>query len=99
MRSSKSLLYAVTPAAKDSAWMKWELGWKDGDNSRVAVWPIEGSSYNDAWAGGQQFLGLYPYVANGTMQGTDREALWVHWTPSNYVRLDLWLNGANPYEH
>ena len=48
MHSCRCLFFAVTPEAKDSVWMRWELGWKDGDNSRVAVLPIEGRT-TEAW--------------------------------------------------
>ncbi len=68
MRSCRCLLFAVTPEAKDSVWMRWELGWKDGQNGRVAVLPIEGST-TDAWTG-QQFLGLYTYSSDGPIKRT-----------------------------
>lgn len=68
MESCRCLLFAVTPDAKDSVWMRWELGWKDGENGRVAILPIEGST-TDKWEG-QQFLGLYPYASDGPIKST-----------------------------
>lgn len=96
MRNSRCLFYSVTPLAKDSAWMKWELGWKDGHNNRTAILPIETEGTDD-WSG-QQFLGLYPYVSGGTIQNTQTEALWIHRSRSCYVRFDQWLDGKEPYE-
>lgn len=97
MRNSRCLFYSVTPLAKDSAWMKWELGWKDSHNNRTAILPIE-TEESDHWSG-QQFLGLYPYVAGGTIQSSQKEALWIHRSRSCYVNFDHWLSGNEPYDH
>lgn len=96
MRSCRCLLFAVTPEARDSVWMRWELGWKDGENSRVAILPIEGSS-TDAWEG-QQFLGLYPYAADGT-DVFQKSRYWIHRSRSCYILFDKWLEGGEPVEH
>lgn len=97
MRSSKCLFFSVTPSATESAWMKWELGWKDGQNNRSAILPIE-SGDTDSWKG-QQFLGLYPYVAGGTINGSQQEELWIHRSETCYVIFKSWLGGKEPYEH
>lgn len=96
MRSCQCLLFAVTPEAKDSVWMRWELGWKDGENGRVAILPIEGST-TDAWTG-QQFLGLYPYASDGAIRSTGEMKYWIHRSESCYVLFDEWLNGKEPFE-
>lgn len=96
MRSCRCLLFAVTPEAKDSVWMRWELGWKDGENGRVAILPIEGST-TDAWTG-QQFLGLYPYASDGPIKITGAMKYWIHRKESCYVLFDEWLNGKEPFE-
>jgi hypothetical protein len=96
MRQSKALFYAVTPNERDSVWMKWELGFKDGENGKAAIQPIEGSS-TDHYSG-QQFLGLYPYAADGAdKQG--KQCLWIHKSSTCYVRFDYWLTGTEPSEH
>ena len=82
--------------AKDSAWMKWEMGWKDGHNNRTAVLPIEKEGTDD-W-NGQQFLGLYPYVSGGPIKKSFKEALWIHRSESCYVRFDAWLSGKEPFQ-
>ena len=96
MRASRCLFYSVTPQAKDSAWMKWELGWKDGHNSRTAILPIE-TVGSESWSG-QQFLGLYPYVSGGTIQDSRKEALWIHRSQSCYITFDSWLDGKEPIQ-
>ncbi len=78
--------------------MKWELGWKDGQNTRSAILPIEQNASNDLWTG-QQFLGLYPYVADGVSNKTKKTALWVHRSKTCYIDFDAWLNGKDPVEH
>ena len=94
MKASKCLFYSITPAAKESAWMKWELGWKDGQNGRTAILPIAEKSTEDSSE--QQFLGLYPYVSDGTTEGTNKNTLWIHRSPKCYVSFDGWLNGKEP---
>lgn len=96
MRNSRCLLYSVTPHARDSAWMKWELGWKDGHNNRTAILPIE-TTGSDTWSG-QQFLGLYPYVSDGIDQHSQKNTLWIHRNERCYISFDGWLNGKDPSE-
>lgn len=97
MRKSKSLLYSVTPSATDSVWMKWELGYKDGNNNRAAILPVSTISTDDYK--GQQFLGLYPYVSGGTGRFDGRSRLWIHRSRTCYIDFDSWLSGSEPKEH
>jgi len=95
MKSSRCLFYSTTANASDSKWMPWELGYKDGENTRVAVLPIAQSvtsSYR-----GQEYLGIYPYVdsANDT-EGKKR--LWIRRSSTCYVHFDSWLKGSEPSE-
>lgn len=94
MRASQCLFYGVTPNAKESAWMKWELGWKDGHNSRTAILPIVNETTETS--NEQQFLGLYPYVSDGTVQESGRNTLWIHRSPKCFVMFDGWLEGKEP---
>lgn len=95
MATSRCLFYAVTPHATDSLWTKWELGYKDGDNGKIAILPIVGT-YTNAYSG-PQFLGLYPYVTiENNTHGEKR--LWVHQSSTCYVEFSAWLNGINPTE-
>jgi hypothetical protein len=40
MKASKCLLYSTSEHASESKWMPWELGFKDGNNTRVAILPV-----------------------------------------------------------
>lgn len=60
MKSSKCLLFSTTESSSNSKWMPWELGFKDGHNSRVAILPVAtGNSYDFK---GQEYLGIYPFM-------------------------------------
>lgn len=95
MRASKCLFYSITPNAPESAWMKWELGFKDGHNNRAAILPVI-DSLTDNY-GGQQFLGIYPYVAGGNDENK-KPRLWIHRSETSYVGFESWLNGKEPSE-
>lgn len=95
MKSSRCLFYSTTANASDSKWMPWELGYKDGENTRVAVLPVVQSTTTSYK--GQEYLGIYPYVdaANDTEK---KMRIWVRRSPTCYVVFDSWLNGAEPSE-
>lgn len=93
MKSSKCLLYSTTSNASDSKWMPWELGYKDGDNSRAAILPIV-NGYATSFAG-QEYLGIYPYVDIG-IDISKKKRLWVRKDSSTYINFDLWLTGSEP---
>lgn len=95
MKNSRCLLYSTTANASDSKWMPWELGFKDGDNTRVAILPIAQSPATTYT--GQEYLGIYPYVDSENTKVGKRQ-LWVNRSPSCYVSFDDWLNGSEPTE-
>jgi hypothetical protein len=95
MKASKCLLYSTTEHANESKWMPWELGFKDGDNTRVAILPV---SRTQAWSyQGQEYLGVYPYVSDDN-DTTGKRRLWVRRSPTCYVNFDSWLAGSEPME-
>jgi hypothetical protein len=96
MKASRCLFYSVTPTATESTWVKWELGYKDGDNNRTAILPIIHSLTEDY--GGQEFLELYPYVSDGN-DAFGKSHLWIHRSRTFYVEFDSWLKGRDPFEH
>jgi len=57
MRSSKCLFFSTTQHASESKWMPWELGFKDGHNTRAAILPVSQQS-TEAYAG-QEYLAGY----------------------------------------
>jgi hypothetical protein len=98
MQSSRSLLYSTTAQAKNSKWMPWELGYKDGNGGRVAVLPVSASQSNSDEYSGQEYLGIYPYVTKDRNKKGD-DKLWVHHSLTKYVVFDNWLKGEEPSEH
>lgn len=62
MKQSKSLIYAHSNNSPASKWMPWELGYFDGMEGPVAIFPI--AQTVDETFKGQEFLGLYPYIDN-----------------------------------
>jgi hypothetical protein len=64
MLQSKSLIYATSENASQSKWMPWETGYFDGIRNRmVAILPISDKEIVDKPFVGQEYLGLYPYIA------------------------------------
>lgn len=100
MKQSRGLSYLDTANASQSKWCPWELGYFDGKsgNSRCCILPIL-STYASTYHG-QEYLGLYPYLEYEKYQNSDEYNFWVYEQGSSkYIRLDLWLDGKNPYEH
>jgi hypothetical protein len=95
MRNSKCLFFATTENTSNSKWMPWELGFKDGQNNRSAILPLQATSPVDYK--GQEYLGIYPYI---TQQRSDKleERLWVRRSRTCYVVFEAWLAGAEPSE-
>jgi len=62
MRNCRSLFFATSDNSSDSKWMPWELGYYDGYRGKVAILPINNSSYQKDTFEGQEYLGLYNYV-------------------------------------
>lgn len=99
MTRCKSLFYITSDNASSSKWMPWELGYFDGLKGKVAILPIlQQNHYTNSYEG-QEYLGLYSYVTRAIPQGLSNETLWIHNSNNTYVRLDLWLNGQEPYCH
>lgn len=95
MKSSKCLLFSTTESSSSSKWMPWELGFKDGHNSRVAILPVAtGSSYDFK---GQEYLGIYPFmqIANDNV---GKKRLWIYKSANTYIEFSAWLNGSEPFK-
>jgi hypothetical protein len=95
IKSSKCLFFSTTENFSSSKWMPWELGYKDGDNTRAAILPIK--DYTPTSFAGQEYLGIYPYaVQQEDTVGNQR--LWIHRSASCYINFDSWLDGHEPFE-
>jgi hypothetical protein len=95
MKASRCLFYSTTEHASESKWMPWELGYKDGQNTRAAILPILGYS-TDSYSG-QEYLGVHPYVSHGP-DTTGKHRLWIRRSATCYVNFDSWLSGHDPTE-
>lgn len=62
MRECQSLIYATSPAASQSKWMPWELGFFDGlrGPAHIGVMPVV--KYSSDTYVGLEYLGLYDTV-------------------------------------
>ena len=93
MRVSKCLFYSTTDSSGSSKWMPWELGFKDGQNTRAAILPIQATTPTDFR--GQEYLGIYPYAVQEKSQ-TGKDRIWIHRSSTVYVVFEDWLNGTEP---
>ena len=91
------LLYAATENSTASKWMPWECGYFDGKFGRSAILPITDSAKNDYR--GQEYLGVYPYIAEDTIKGQTTKVLWVQKSPNVYCTFAAWLKGSKPTPH
>lgn len=99
MSKSRTLFFATSDTSASSKWMPWECGYFDGLKGKVAICPLtaEPKARNDY--SGQEYLGLYPYVAHWVRDGDSEPQLWIHETPSKYVNFGWWVKDGVPHEH
>lgn len=96
MKSSKSLLLAVSENAQMSKWMPWELGYVDANTNRCAVIPVSQSVNAPSSFQGFEYLSLYPFIKKVPTTGLG-EKLFVIEEAKKYVIFDNWLKfGENP---
>lgn len=60
MRECSSLIYVLSPGSASSQWMPWEMGFFDGANGTVFIWPVDEKA--EAYAKERRYLDLYPKV-------------------------------------
>jgi hypothetical protein len=80
-----------------SKWTLWELGFKDGSTGRAAVLPVVANETSVDAYDGVEYLALYPYLSEYPNDQGEK-CLWINWTHTNYIDLDAWLNGKDPYQ-
>ena len=95
IKASRCLFYATTRNAIGSKWMPWELGFKDGHNTRVAIVPV--ARFSTTTYVGREYLSIYPYIDEADDE-MSIERLWVNRSRTRYVALDEWLTGEEPTE-
>jgi hypothetical protein len=62
MRSSESLLLAISDNAHLSTWIPWELGFLDGQQSRCSLFPVAKNDLAKTTFDRKEYLLLYPYI-------------------------------------
>lgn len=98
LRSSKTLLLAISVNASVSKWMPWELGYVDGNTDRCALLPVSKSSYAPNHYVGVEYLSLYPFIKKVETVGRG-ERLFVIEESLKYVIFDDWFSkGEQPYD-
>jgi TIR domain len=65
LKSSKSLILALSENVSMSKWIPWELGFVDGNkNGKCALLPISDDATNSKVFLRSEYLKLYPYIKN-----------------------------------
>ena len=97
MKSSKSLLLAISANATTSKWMPWELGFVDGNTNKCAIIPVYDNYYSmpESYSG-FEYLKLYPYIKKVNNK-IGQPKIWVIENPTKYVVFDDYLNNVKPY--
>ena len=62
MKSSKSLLFAISDKAEISKWIPWELGFVDGNTNQCSIFPVSKDKVAPKTFKRSEYLLLYPYV-------------------------------------
>ncbi len=96
MDNCNSLFYATTNNSDKSKWMPWGLGYFDGKKNKAAIFPVSHLKGTSDFYKGQEYLGLYPYIADGDGPN-GKKHLWVHENEKTYVAFEQWLCGKKPY--
>lgn len=96
MKSSKSLLLAMSDNAQLSKWIPWELGFIDGNTQRCALLPVSKESSVPKTFERSEYLLLYPYLKRAIVTGLTPQAFIVE-SAQRYVSLYNWgKNKSNP---
>ena len=95
MRQCKSLVYVHTVNSGGSKWMPWELGYFDGFNGAVVIFPVTRS--REASFEGQEYLGIYPYMDEAPSKDSTIEEIWVNKSSTASRRWATWLSDPRAF--
>lgn len=95
LKSSKTLLLAISVNASISKWMPWELGFVDGNTNKCAIIPVSKSDNAPTSYFGFEYLKLYPFIKKMRTKGLGQK-LFVIEEAKKYVIIDDWLEGKEP---
>lgn len=88
MKSSKSLLLAISSNIALSKWVPWELGFVDGKTNKCAIIPISNEKLSEKTFKRFEYLLLYPYVKLADFGNLGN--FYVVDGPNNYEELKNW---------
>lgn len=95
LKSSKTLLLAISVNASISRWMPWELGYVDGNTNKCAIIPVSRDAIPPSSYKGVEYLLLYPFIKKA-LDTNNRERLWIIEESKKYIVFEQWLSGINP---
>ena len=90
LKSSTTLLLAVSVNSAISKWVPWELGLVDGSTQKCAIIPVSKSAPAPNSYIGMEYLTLYPFIKKVSTTKS-RERLFVIEAPLKYIIFDEWL--------
>jgi len=98
MRECGALVYATSPAAANSKWMPWELGYFDGHKGaeHISIMPIVRSA-SDSFAG-VEYLGLYNTLQKFTTVGGQRRPFSTRPNGLEVKTLEKQVSGSAAYQ-
>jgi hypothetical protein len=93
MKSSKTLLLAISTNATISKWIPWELGYVDGHTNKCAIIPVSNERNPPKSFKGTEYLLLYPFIKKLPLQnGTEK--LWVIESEFKYSLFENWFDNG-----
>lgn len=99
LRSSKTLLLAISANAALSRWVPWELGYIDGKTTQCALLPVaQGNAVRTSFTR-TEYLTLYPYIEKPNDLTRFRDKLFTVDDTNTYVDFHEWTKGGKPRFH
>lgn len=89
MRSSESLLLALSENADLSKWIPWELGFLDGQHTQCSLFPVSKSEIEKTKFERKEYLLLYPYIKLAELEY--RKEIILTESSNVYTTLNDWV--------
>lgn len=96
LRSSKTLLLALSANAKMSKWVPWELGYVDGHTQQCGLIPVSQDNIDRSNFERTEYLKLYPFIDKPNDLSRLRGKLFAVENANHYVELGRWIRGNKP---
>lgn len=98
MKSSKSILLAISFNASISKWMPWELGYIDGNTKKCAIIPVSKEKIPPKFFKRTEYLLLYPFIKKLPTKHDHIERLWVIEDKFKYSRFETWFQNGSIHQ-